>query len=133
MEEIAMKHPFLIAGTPRAGRLCHRYLVPSADITDAQAAEWIAAAEKQAVGPNLLAATWSVSQQAPDGTARHGCEVLALVGLDIAALDAAQQVNLVAALHRYRPALERLVTDEIEWDANPDHLCVIYPGLIHWL
>lgn len=112
-----MSDPTLLAETPRAGTLGHRFLVP----IDLEASETEAAAFVQivgdgiSVGKNFIAIASRVTQQNGSGTVRTGRELVVLAGVDVLQLSGGQFAQLVLFLQDALSKLERLVTNGIDW------------------
>lgn len=103
----------LLAETPRAGRLNHRFIVAQgSSIGDALAQTILTQARDQAEGKDYLA----VSRSAQQTGGREGEEILVLHGVNVQALSQRQREEIRAKLKRYLDALETLVTKDIDWE-----------------
>lgn len=117
---LPVNHPFLIADTPRAGRLNHRTIVP---LNIAAKNETIrdfvdrarSAVEKKNFRPatDYLAVSREVEQIGQEK--RVGTEVLILAGIDSLGLSPTELVNIRGKLEGRMLDLESLVQKGIDW------------------
>jgi hypothetical protein len=132
------EHPFLIADTPRAGRLNHRTIVPvDIAVDDETIRDFVARARSTAWKDHTHAADYvAVSRKAKQmgSEARDGTEWLILAGLDTARLTGAELASMQEKLSARMPDLERLVQKKIDWQAKDatDHLILRRRELNEW-
>ncbi len=128
-----MKKIFLIAETPRAGNLGHRFLVsPQTPCQPAQIAAYCEQASKQATGKNYLAASQTVEQHMANGSIRQGKELLILHGLQTEKMTEQERANLARELKSLFPLLQELVRKEITWQKADQQLCLELQELGDW-
>jgi predicted component of type VI protein secretion system len=121
---------FLIAQTPRAGEENHCIIAPCLlPISEREVFQRISMAIYQPEGKDYLAVSQTVEQT---GSARHGREILVLVGINVNKLSATQRDKLQSTLKHYLFQFETLVTQTIDWNKENSALLVYRPELDIW-
>lgn len=122
---------FLIADTPNAGPLGHRYLVAEgATIGDAKVSSFVSKGrtKSQTVGDDYIAVRHNIIQR---NTGRpDACETLVLVGVDTSKLTNEGQTEIVRRLQSLLSNLDKVVQD-IDW-SKEQRLIVPHKTLANW-
>jgi hypothetical protein len=120
---------FLFIETPRAGAHNHRFIVPAGYTGgDAALSQWADRARKREQGADFLVAHCAVKQQ----NGRTGVEQLILANVDVKRLSDDQIPVIQAFLQERLPTVERLVTQDIRWEEETQHI-VPHSELTQWL
>jgi hypothetical protein len=121
---------FFIAQTPRAGEKNHCLVVPChLPVCEREIFARINAAIYQPIGKDYMAVSQVVEQAA---STRQGHEILVLVGLNVNKLSSQQRDEVCLKLKHYLSEFETLVTKQIDWEHENDHLLVCRPELEQW-
>lgn len=130
-----MNATVLLAETPRAGGLGHRFLVPTGcSISEANLTAFFQSAGENPIGCNFLAVSRAVEQHVDGGAVREGAEVLILAGIDVSKMSDSERRYAKVNLHALMDSLAKLVTSDIEWSlATEPGLIVTRPEFAEWL
>lgn len=129
-----MESAFFVAETPRAGSTGHRFLLPpESTLTAAEVVALFQKATRKSEGKNFLAASRQVKQRLPNGSVRQGPETIVLTGVDTGGMSFIQKQRFQKMLQKRLTSLERLVTQEIDWDKEAAKTIIKRPELRAWL
>lgn len=122
-----MNQVYILAETPRAGRWNHRFLAASdALFSEQEISKLIGDARQNLQGQDYIAVSQETHQSE---SGRTGAEILLIAGIKHYTPD--QREYLRGWLQQKLPALETLVTQEIDWDAAKQ-LCVRHTRFTEW-
>ncbi len=126
-----MTKPQLVAETPRAGKLNHRFLAAAnSTLSDSEVSQIVATARKNQKGDNYLAVTVDTAQPL---SGRTGKEILVLVGINVKKLSEIQHQQILEQLEQRLTDLATLVTEKIDWDDRKNQALLLkHPELGKW-
>ena len=122
--------PFLLIETPRAGKWNHRHIVPPA-VSQQAYLNIIETARQKDEGDNFLAVGHDnkVKQFTTD---RYAPELLILAGIDTKRLSKNQKQALQDSLTSLLGSVDKLVTEDIDWNREGETDPVVSEKLAVW-
>ena len=128
-----MASPFLLAETPRSGPFGHRFIIPPDIALLSTEVETYFHKASHGPGSDFLAVTHQVKQHLPNGAVREGSETLLLAGVETKGMNDKQVNHVKQALCKLLPELDKLVTNNIDWEEAGQQTLIVRDELADWL